>query len=305
MLSDMDDIDKHMADTKQIFSIMHDPEALKNFDFLSNEERETLEQFLGFTKERATLLQQRFMRLWDKMHDIYQGLNAAQHESGRLYQGALYRDVCDNLSVEQLQERWTDVCFVGFNVLNKVEETLMLTFQKTQRARFYWDYDIYYTQQHDIEAGEFMRKNLSRFGSALPPEHFDNISRLHDVTFIACSTDNAQARYTTTWMERRTDHSTPQDAVVICNEQLLLPVMHSIPPTGDVTPNITMGFPLTDTPIYGFITCLIALQTDGYDTLRGQFRPSYLKMAQRHAYAALVPEEMWLSYVGDDQLTLL
>ena len=62
-----------------------------------------------------------------------------------------------------------------------------------------------------------------------------------------------------------------ENAVVLCDEGLLGEVLHSIPPTvHDI--NVTMGYPVSHTPVYSFLQRLIELQIKGYDEKRKKFR---------------------------------
>ena len=94
------------------------------------------------------------------------------------------------------------IVFAGFNVLNDVEQAMMSLVQREGKARFYWDYDVYYCDpDKDNEAGYFMKQNLRNFPNAISEEEaFDNFSHLSDVTFIACTSDNAAARYVNTYV---------------------------------------------------------------------------------------------------------
>ena len=65
-----------------------------------------------------------------------------------------------------------NIVFAGFNVLNDVEEQLMLMLKKEQRARFYWDYDIYYTQAC-ICFTKYLRKGMSNAIPKIPPSNDD------------------------------------------------------------------------------------------------------------------------------------
>ena len=101
---------------------------------------------------------------------------------GKLYEGALFREVVERLhSADSLEAMLAPlpahVVFAGFNVLNDVEQELMDVLKQEGRALFYWDYDVFYVERPHFEAGFFMRQNLKRFGSALPAEHIYNLSR--------------------------------------------------------------------------------------------------------------------------------
>ena len=86
-------------------------------------------------------------------------------------------------------------------------------------------------------------------------------------------------------------------AIVLCNESLLQPVLHSLPDATSPHPvkrtNITMGFPMTDTPVYSFINALLSLQTDGYDRDRRCFQAE-----QEKSYAAIPTPPCWRNRIS-------
>lgn len=308
ILSDFDDIEKHLADADRIFKHVRELAELDGIDFLDDEQKQALVRFFSFFYTADdSLLRRRFLRLWDKMPAIYNELRRRLTEENYLWEGALYREAIDNIRLRpELLEQWQTVCFVGFNVLNNVEEKLMQAL--APRSLFYWDYDRYYTDNPQQEAGEFMRRNLRLFPSALPAQHFDNLRHLSDVKFVSTMTDNATARYATSWLRQPLDKELPRNAIVLCNEHLLQPLLHSIPSDG--TPgspseiNITMGFPLSETPVYGLVTALYALQTEGWDERRKRFRLSYLQALRNHPYYDILGPERVESRCGEGQVAL-
>ena len=91
------------------------------------------------------------------------------------------------------------------------------------------------------------------------------------VRFISAPTENAQARFLNEELRKKHEESSFKDtAVVLCNEALLLPVLHSIPAEVRHV-NITMGFPLAQTPVYSLVNALLELQTTGYRADSGQY----------------------------------
>ena len=102
--------------------------------------------------------------------------------------------------------------------------------------------------------------------------------------YISASTENAQARFLPEWI--RTTFSSDnekENAVVLCNEALLLPVLHSIPEEVKNV-NITMGFPLAQTPVYSFINAAMELQTNGYRFDTGRFTYETVSAILKHPY---------------------
>ena len=198
MLSDFDDIDKHLADPHKLFSNIQSIKELDHSDFLTPRQEEALKHFFeDFSIEGNSRLKEKFLALWNRMDDIYATFNARLKEKGMLYEGALYKDVAEHLA-ERADRIPTDMTyvFVGFNVLNDVEKRLFSYLQERGQALFYWDYDVMYVgEKSRFEAGTFIRQNLKEFPNALEETCFDNFKNPPRIEFIATTSENAQARY--------------------------------------------------------------------------------------------------------------
>jgi len=133
------------------------------------------------------------------------------------------------------------------------------------------------------EAGMFIRKNLVDFPSELDSDVFDNLLKPKTVNYISASTENAQARYLPEWIRSTMTENEKENAIVLCNETLLLPVLHSIP-EGVQHVNITMGFPLAQTPAYTFVDALLELQTAGYNSSTGRYTHAAVQTVLKHPY---------------------
>ncbi len=298
MLADFDDIDKHLADAHGLFSNIRAIKELDCNDFLTPRQEEALKKvFEGFSIEGNSRLKEKFLALWNRMDEIYATFNVRLREKGMLYEGALYKDVAEHLD-ERAGRIPSDAtyAFVGFNVLNDVERRLFSFLRGRGQALFYWDYDVMYVGEDSrFEAGTFILRNLKEFPNALPEACFDNLRNPPRIEFVAATSENAQARYIPQWLETALTEPEEDTAIVLCDESLLGPVLHSLPDAASPRPvkraNITMGFPMADTPVYSFINALLTLQTEGYDRDRRCFLPEQERIVRDHPYASLVPEE--------------
>ena len=289
LISDFDDVDKNMVDADKLFSNLQDLKNLMDdYEFLDEEQEEAIRQFFqNFSIERRTELKEKFISLWDKLGIIYHRYRENLAELGIAYEGMLYRNVIEQLDADRL--KYDKYVFVGFNVLNKVEKEFFQKLQKAGKAMFYWDYDLFYTQRiSKHEAGEFIKRNLIDFPNELPESYFDIFRKPKKIRYISASTENAQARFLPEWVKATQTHTTQivsekENAIVLCNEALLLPVLHSIPQ--DVqNVNITMGFPLAQTPVYSFINAAMELQTNGYRPDTGRFTYEAVSKILKHPY---------------------
>ena len=286
LLADFDDIDKNMADADHVFANLRDIHELDNLNYLSPEQRNILRRFFShFSEEYDTELKQRFLRLWSRLADIYHDYNQRLQSQGLCYEGALYRQVAEN---KHLTLDYDHYLFVGFNLLQKVEQRLFSRLQQEQKASFYWDFDHYYLQHH--EAGRYIYRLLQHFPNELPVDAEDiyqNFQQQKQITYVSAPSDDLQARYVSTWLtEKGTQRleSGRRTAIVLCDETLLPTVIHCLP-EATTQVNITTGYPLQQTAVASFIQLYM-------DMLLGGQSPRLKAKFLRHPYARYIDDSL-------------
>lgn len=288
LLADFDDIDKNMADAQQLFHNVRDLHELDSIEYLDEEQKQLIMRFFGNFTGDETQLRKKFISLWSNLYNVYADYRQRLRERGLAYEGMLYRDVVEHDKGELPGDHYL---FVGFNVLQKVEQRLFDQLREEGRAAFYWDYDYYYTHLADHEAGTYVRQWPSCYPNALDDADEDlygQLGREKRIRFLSAPTENLQARYISTWLrenERYKDGK--RTAVVLCDEHLLPTVIHSIPSEVEMV-NVTTGYPLQQTPIASFLTQLIALQTDGFSLKESRYKLAFIERVLRHPYAKFV-----------------
>ena len=292
LLADFDDIDKNMADPKKVFANLRDIHELDDVSYLSPGQVEMIRRFFSnFSEDHNSELKRRFLSLWSHMYDIYCMFNARLAEAGLAYEGALYREVAEDSSIEFEYDTYL---FVGFNMLQKVERRLFERLQKDGRARFYWDFDRYYmpdSRNIRNEAGHYIAAYMQHFPNELDTTDsaiYDNFTRKKNITLISAPTENIQARYISRWLtENGRIAAGRRTAVVMCNEGLLQTVIHCLPDEADKV-NITTGYPLAQSPVAALLTLLISLQTVGYRATAEKYRLHAVNAVLRHPYIKYV-----------------
>ena len=271
MLADFDDIDKNMADANKVFCNLRDLHELDDVSYLSPEQVETLKLFFSnFSEDKTTELKKRFMKIWSRFGDIYRLYNERLEAQGIAYEGALYRKVATDDSVDFDFDRYI---FVGFNVLQRVEQLLFSKLQKMGKAKFYWDFDDYYLATktghvNPSEAGHYIKQYLPYFTNELDTSDADiyrNFRKAKRITFASATTEDVQARYVGQWLkEGNRINDGRKTAVVMCDEALLQSVIHSIPEeVNDI--NVTTGYPLQQTHFASLLEDIAAQHTEDYD----------------------------------------
>lgn len=293
LLADFDDIDKHMADARQLFSNVRDLHELDTIDYLSDEQKQHIARFFSnFTDNHESKLRDNFIRLWSHLADIYELFHNRLLQQGLAYEGMLFRHVCEqhNDNSELLNHNLssdTHFLFVGFNLLSPVEKHIFQFIKQHYTTLFYWDYDTYYIN-NGHEAGEYIRENKLIFPNALPDNDeqiYDNFCKKKSIQLISGSTETVLARYTAHWLEHlkpeEIRQTPPNTAIVLCNQALLSTVIHSMPADiGDV--NITTGYPLSHTPVSSLLHHLMALCHFGLSSNGKRLRYKYIAPLLQH-----------------------
>ena len=298
LLADFDDIDKNMADADSIFCNIKDIHELDDISYLDDEQKEMLKRFFAnFSDDIESELKKRFLSLWSHFGDIYHDYNRRLTEQGIGYEGAIYRKVA---SEETLHLKYDKYLFVGFNLIQKVERVLFSRLMKEGKAKFYWDFDEYYMPTARAQQSASVPNNTASFAAYLTdfPNELDNtdrdiyanMRRPKRIRFISSPTENAQARFASNWLlENERYKAGRKTAVVMCDESILLPIMHSLPPEADKV-NITSGFPLAMTPVASLVMLLFDLYTLGLRKKGTALNPHYLKKLMAHPYARHLQE---------------
>ena len=153
LISDFDDVDKNLVDASTLFKNLQGLQELsQGADFLTEEQAEAIREFFGdFSPENTTQLKEKFISIWNHLGSIYQTFRDRLHQQGIAYEGMMYREAIDKLDATALP--YKHYVLVGFNVLNAVERRLFEKLHKAGKAMFYWDYDLFYTNEKKHEAG--------------------------------------------------------------------------------------------------------------------------------------------------------
>lgn len=290
LINDFDDADKNLARTGDLFSNLKElKNIMDDLSYMNPEQEAAIQQFFqNFSIERRTVLKERFISLWDVLGEIYTQFKGNLKQQNIAYEGMLYREVMETFQVENLP--YDTYVFVGFNVLNKVEKELFKQLKDAGKALFYWDYDEFYLSKEHHEAGVFIKQNIKDFPSPLDPSCFNHLNTSKEIHYISSPTENGQARYLPQWIRKNLTEHEKETAIVLCNESLLQPVLHSLPEVVNHV-NITMGFPLSQTPVYSFINVLLNLQIQGFNPENGRFLFEQVIAVLKHPYTRQLTTE--------------
>jgi hypothetical protein len=162
--------------------------------------------------------------------------------------------------------RWKKIIFAGFNALNPAEIRIISTLQNSGRADVLWDGDRYFLEDPAQEAGKYLRRYRNDFFRPAPgAQHFQHIedrisTEPKNIMIAGVARMVSQAKAASYFLEtlEQAKKYSPSTAIVLADEQLLLPLLHALPENAENI-NITMGFPLRNTPIADLVNTLFRL----------------------------------------------
>ncbi len=248
LLHDFNEIDRYLIDYRPFFNYLSGIQDLKHW-YLQPERTELMEKYLAF---------------WKKLPEYYEGLRDNLLKKGLAYQGLIYRMAAEK--IKQYAEKNNEhFVFIGFNALNNSEQEIMHFLLQKGQAEVFWDLDETFYKDESHAASLFIRKYLKDwdFYQKKPFKDFGDIySEEKNIQLIGVPKNIGQAKYIGELLGDFDKSALENTAVVLGEEELLLPVLNSLPPQLDEL-NITMGFPVKNSPVHSLFESLFLLHLSG------------------------------------------
>jgi len=237
LLQDFNEIDRYLIPQKNIFNYLSAIQDLKHW---SLEENKT-----DFVKN--------YLSFWNKIYDYYTHFTEQLSNKKRGYQGLIYREAVNNLEVYIQNNSGKQFVFLGFNALNSAEEIIIQELLQNEMASIYWDIDDNFFNNKIHDAGIFSRlhkNNWKHFKSNPFNWIANNYVEDKNISVFGIPKNIGQAKYIGSLLKKlnEKESSLNNTAVVLGDENLLIPVLNSIPDSIEAL-NITMGFPLKSIPL--------------------------------------------------------
>ena len=264
LLSDFDLIDKYLIDADMLFSNIYDIKELEaDLSYLTPEMRQIISAFWDNFRNEETLSDEKrnFLAIWQSLAPVYHSFRVRLQQLQIAYPGMIYRSVVENLNNTHPDSN-KHYIFISFNALSECEKRVLRYLDNNCECDFVWDYDAYYTQQKEQEAGRFLRENISLFKSSIDVSHNNFEGQKKSFSAISTASNALQCKYVNTILHNISPslQFDKRTAIVLTDESLLLPLLHSLPDELQNNINVTMGYPLRQTTAYSFIERLIELQ---------------------------------------------
>ncbi len=269
ILNDFDDVDKYVADARQLFSNVKDLKEIEaDFAGLTDEQIASVREFwFNFQPHKQGKTKDEFLATWKILYPLYQAFRAELIEKRSVYEGLIFREVSERiLRKEHLSLPNEKYIFVGLNALSRSEEVLLEYLREHEVAEFFWDIESEKVVDPDNKAAFFIQRYSKVFPSSIEVEKDEPQAPPHiELIGISSATGQAKQVYSilNKWLSEKAINDSERainTAIVLPDEQLLMPTLYSIPEEIS-TINVTMGYPLSSSPIAGLMEHLFQMQT--------------------------------------------
>ncbi len=251
LLQDFNEIDRYLLDPDYVLNYLENIKEIEHWWEKVENKTDLVEKHLAF---------------WKKLPTYYHSLYRYLLNKGIGYQGLVYREAVANL--DHFSEYNTNrFVFAGFNALNQAEEKIIQHLLALDKATIYWDIDETLLNDPFHDAGLFQRKFKSTWlhYKSHPYEWIVNdFTGTKNIHVISTSKSIGQAKIAGSIIQQHLEDSNvnlQNIALVLGEENLLLPVLHSLP-AGIDSLNITMGFSSKNNPAQLLVSKLFKLHTN-------------------------------------------
>ncbi|MGM9742414.1 MAG: PD-(D/E)XK nuclease family protein [Candidatus Cryptobacteroides sp.] len=289
ILGDFDDVDKYLADPRPLFTNVAEFKSFDMIPDLSETQRRALENFMTHFRDGDRLkvdlhsdnpaVKERFVRIWDIMYPLYVNFNDSLRSKGMAYEGMVYRTFAERLKSESATDilsgafPHTDLfVFTGLNALNECEKRVMRKMRDAGIAGFCWDYSSDMITDRLNKSSMFMSSNVTEFPQAFEPDGGLREMR-PEIRVLSVPSSTGQAKYVPEILKEiaaattggnmaevgRLDVPGADTAIVIPDETMLMPLVNTIPEEISSV-NVTMGYPMSGSAVYGLMNDIASLQ---------------------------------------------
>lgn len=269
LLQDFEEVDHHLINPEHLFRhIRSDKQLAEDFYFLDSKQEEIIQQFWQEFLPTTTKSQQQFVDTWRILSPVYTSFKEQLKAEGVGYTSSIYRELVEGLDHLNPNIKGP-IIFAGFNALTSAEEKLIKYFVSEYNAEMIWDVDAYYLEDQNQEAGEFLRKYQKDpiFGKTFPKQIKKRITADKKVSAIGVALEVGQAKLVGERIDELLNAGIKAEEIVVVlpQEYMLFPLLNALPNSVEKL-NVTMGYPLKETPLFGLLEAAIEVQEHMHTT---------------------------------------
>ena len=247
VLQDFNEIDRHLVEPTKIFKYLSAIQEINHWSLDPN----------------PTKIMKGYLRFWKQVARHYTNFTEYLLNKGLGYQGLIYRNAVLNLEAYLQNTKRKIHIFLGFNALNAAESSIIQALLQQGKAEIFWDADKLFLENPYHDAGLFMRRYKKEW-PYYKSNPFNGIATNYTTPKVmhitGASKQISQAKYVGELLsELSTQNKLDNTALILADENLLLPVLNALPPEIENV-NITMGLPLAQVPLASLIDQWLKLQ---------------------------------------------
>ncbi len=245
LLNDFSEIDRHLIPPKAFFTYLSDIQDMNHW----------------YVQEKKTALVTNYLKFWNSLFEFYKSLKIDLLKNNQAYQGLVYREAAENIEHYKLNNGNKKHIFIGFNALNKAEQTIFQELLESKKTSIYWDLDQYFYLNKKHSASYFVRDyflNWQALENKTPETVANNYKNEKYITIIEAQKNIGQVKYIAEKLSKSTNEVLNKTAIVLADENLLHPLLQSLPDNIQNV-NITMGVSLKSFPLVIFFNQLLTL----------------------------------------------
>lgn len=240
VLHDFNEIDANLINAKSILSNLSDIKKIDKW----------------FVDKKPTEFSLKYISLFNNLLSYYTNLNKNLNNKGIGYQGAVYKIAVEKIEYYIQNLNYSHLFLIGFNALNKAEELLFQKLLESKKATAFWDTNDFIL---NTEAGKFLKKYKLEweFYKKNPFITFgSNSFNPNTIEVLEASKNISQIKTAGNWLKKQ--KNLKNTAIVLADENMLPVMLNSLPKEVENI-NITMGYPIKNTPIFYFFEKLFKL----------------------------------------------
>jgi len=250
LLSDLNDIDNQLLESKQVFKDLRSYAEIEHFSFLQDE---------------LSAKQKNYRQFWVSLGKIYEHFTKTLLQNQLGHSGLIGRTAFQNTD-KFLRSNDAYYVVAGFNALSKSEQKILEKVLESNCGKLFFDVDSIYLQNKHLKAGSFIRKfNSASFGEVI--ESDDSLAKKDlSVRIIHCPSAEIQAKTIVEEIEKLTPEQQKETAVILPDEDFLIQFLNVFP-KNVIDANITMGISIRNSTFFSWLEILLDESVDHMKTL--------------------------------------
>lgn len=285
ILNDFDDIDRQLADSRDVFENVKKLEEIQ-VDFLDEEQRLVAkelwgyepETFDGFKNNRKKhvggeyddIAYDSYIKLTEILYPLYTRFNDRLDKRGYATRGRIARLACQSISGMKMDSDIIPprIAFIGFGVLSGSERKIFKILKNIGRAEFFWDVPVMLTRDLPSDMQGY-RSPLSKYIDRLikyfemPPGFLPpSCNETPKIKILGVPSKTLQAKVAGNILQELNEAGeintriSDDTVVVLPDASILIPLLHSLKVS---SVNVTMGLPIRNTPFATLLRLIIRL----------------------------------------------